>query len=73
MHQVQHMKSSASSRSKVKIPEERLSFSKLKLRILIDSDTKLFKYLIPPLRKITNFKILAKPSQRPDVFSTLKC
>ena len=50
MHQVQHMKSSASSRSKVKIPEERLSFSKLKLRILIDSDTKLLKYLIPPLR-----------------------
>ena len=53
MHQVQHMKSLAfeSSRSKVKIPsqvrrEERLSFSKLKLRILIDSDTNLFKYLI---------------------------
>ena len=52
MHQVQHMKSSAfeSSRSKVKLPgqvrrEERLSFSKLKLRILIDSDPKLFKYL----------------------------
>lgn len=52
MHQVQHMKSSAfeSSRSKVEIPgqvrrAERLSFSKLKLGILIDSDAKLFKYL----------------------------
>lgn len=49
----QHVKSSAfeSRCSKVKIPsqvrrEERLSFTKLKLGILIDSDAKLFKYLI---------------------------
>ena len=61
MHKVWYMKSSASeskpfqSRSKYKIPgrasrKERLSPSKLKQTLLIDSDAELFMYLIQCIR-----------------------